>query len=123
MPRSTNLLRVLVLSIALAALAACSQYLDRRETISLNGGDSLAGNQVTQVVDPWPPASANHNIAFNGERMQAAVQRYRTHRIIEPVSVGTSSSYGSQSSGSQGGSTSANNTAPLGPQINQQATK
>lgn len=122
MPQSTNVLRVLVLSGALAALAACSQYLDHRETITLNGGNSIAGNQVTQVVDPWPPSSANHNIAFNGERMQAAVQRYRTHRIIEPVGTGTSS-MGGQGGGAQGGEGAANNTAPLGPQINQQATK
>ena len=37
-----------------AALAGCSEYLDRRDTISLNGGNSVATNEVTQMVDPWP---------------------------------------------------------------------
>ncbi len=117
---STNALRVLALSVALAlSLTACSEYLDRRETVSLNGGNALASNQATQVVDPWPRDSANHNIAFSGVRMQTAVERYRTHRIIEPVGTGTSGTFGQ--SGSSGGAAPANNTAPLGPQVNQQS--
>ncbi len=36
------------------------------------------------MVDPWPPASADKNIRFNGERMQQAVARYRTNKVIEP---------------------------------------
>jgi hypothetical protein len=119
---STNSLRVLALSAALATLlAACSEYLDRREAVSLNAGDALASNQVTQVVDPWPRDSANRNIAFNGERMQSAIARYRTNRVYAPVGIGTSGAYG-QSSGSQGGA-AANNTTPLGPTVNQQAVK
>jgi hypothetical protein len=119
---STNSLRVLTLSLALATLlAACSEYLDRRETVSLNGGNALVGNQVTQVVDPWPRASANRNIAFNGDRMQSAIARYRTNKVYQPVGIGTSGAY-SQSSSSQGGGT-ANNTTPLGPTVNQQAVK
>jgi hypothetical protein len=112
---------VLLLGAALAALAACSQYLDRREGVTLNAGNALAANQVTQMVDPWPPDSSNRNIGFNGERMQAAVARYRTGKVIEPVGMETSGAYG-QSSSSQGAN-SANNTTPLGPQVNQQPVK
>ena len=120
---STNSLRVLALSVALATLlAACSEYLDRRETISLNGGNALASNQATQVVDPWPRASANRNIAFSGERMQSAIQRYRTNQVYAPSGTGTSGAYGKSASSPQQ-STPANNTAPLGPTINQQGTK
>jgi hypothetical protein len=43
------------------------------------------------MVDPWSPASANKNIAFNGEKMQTAVERYRQGRIIPPVNATTSS--------------------------------
>jgi len=119
---STNSLRVLALTVALAtSLAACSEYLDRRETISLNGGNALASNQATQVVDPWPRASANRNIVFNGERMQSAIERYRTNRVFAPVGTGTSSAYGQSSSQQQG--EAANNTTPLGPTISQQSVK
>ena len=57
-----------------AALAGCSDdaYLDRRETVALHAGDAMATNRVTHTIDPWSPASANRNIAFNGERMQTA---------------------------------------------------
>ena len=70
-------------------LAACSDdYWVRRDTIALGAGDAIAGNAVTQMIDPWPPHSGDKTIAFNGEKMQAAVQRYRTNKIIEPADPG-----------------------------------
>jgi hypothetical protein len=73
-------------------LAGCSDiYFDRRETIVPVAGDSIAVNRAAQMVDPWPPASANKNIAFNGEKMQTAVERYRQGRVIPPVNTTTSS--------------------------------
>ena len=65
MPRSIK--PALALAALGVLLAGCSEYLDRRETISLNGGNALATNEVTMMVDPWPRYSANRNIAFNGE--------------------------------------------------------
>ena len=57
------------------ALAGCSDiYYDRRESIAAHAGDSVMTNQVTHMVDPWSRASANRNLAFNGERMQGARQ-------------------------------------------------
>jgi len=110
---SNNMMRTLALAALLAVLAGCSEYFDRRETISLNGGNSVATNQATQMVDPWPRASADRNIAFNGEKMQSAVQRYRTNRVISPSGIGTSSSY--QAPGSQG------SAAPVGQTVTQSA--
>jgi len=108
------MLRTLALAALLAALAGCSEYLDRRDTISLGGGDSVATNKVTQMVDPWPRASADKNIAFNGDKMESAVERYRTNRVIRPQGIGTSASY-------QQGSNTQNNTAPVGPTVTQSA--
>lgn len=72
-------------------LAGCSDvYFDRRETVALDGGDAAAANTVTQVVDPWPPNSGNKNIGFNGQKMQSAVQRYRTNTVIPPMNATTS---------------------------------
>lgn len=71
-----------------AMLAGCSDpglYLDRRDTIALSGGDAVAGNAVAQMVDPWPPASGNTQIGGNGQKMQSAVERYRTDKVTEPV--------------------------------------
>jgi hypothetical protein len=68
-------------------LAGCSNadfYLDRRDNIALSGGDAVAANTVTQMVDPWPANSGDKNIAFNGEKMQQAVARYRTGKVIQP---------------------------------------
>jgi hypothetical protein len=75
------------------ALAGCSDlYTDRRLSIAYSAGDAVATNRLTQMVDPWPRASAQRNIAFNGEKMQRAVQRYRTDTVIAPVNATTSSS-------------------------------
>jgi hypothetical protein len=80
-------------ALALATLlGGCSDiYFDRRETIVPTAGDAMASNRVVHMVDPWPPASANRNIAFNGEVMQSAVERYRQGRVIPPVNATTSS--------------------------------
>jgi hypothetical protein len=73
-----------------AALSACSEiYYDRRETVSLGAGEGVATNKVTHMVDPWPRHSANNQLAFDGERMQSAVQRYRRHEVIQPRSPTT----------------------------------
>ena len=69
-----------------ALLGACSDiYYDRRETVALGANDFNASNIAVQSVDPWPRYVGNKNIAFNGERMQAAVERYRRHEVIQPV--------------------------------------
>ena len=82
----------LVLIVATTQAGCSDIYLDRRDTIELSAGDALHSNQVTHMVDPWPAHSANKNIAFNGQKMQSAVERYRTNRVTRPVGMGTSSS-------------------------------
>jgi hypothetical protein len=73
-------------------LAGCSDiYFDRRETVALGADDHVASNRVAQMIDPWPRDVGTRDIAFNGEKMQSAVERYRTGRVILPVNVTTSS--------------------------------
>jgi hypothetical protein len=68
------------------AVAGCSEmYYDRRDTIALSAGDAVATNKVTQTIDPWSRASANNRIAFNGQRMQKAQDRYNRGQVITPV--------------------------------------
>ena len=110
--------RVVAGAVLLAsALAGCSDiYYDRRETVSFAAGDSVASAQAVQVIDPWPPAAYNRNIAYNGPRVAGAIERYRTGKIIEPKGTGTSSSYSSSSPSGQGGgaanSAGASSSAP-----------
>jgi hypothetical protein len=99
-----------------AMLAGCSDiYFDRRETIALSAGDALMTNRVTHMIDPWPPSSANRHIAYNGERAQAAVERYRQNRIIQPVNATTSSvdyARAQQAAAGAASSTQASTNAP-----------
>ena len=71
----------------LAVLGGCSEYLDRRDTIAKSGGNAVATNVVTHMVDPWPRASANRNIAFNGARIESAFERYRNNKVIAPRGI------------------------------------
>jgi hypothetical protein len=75
-----------------ALLAGCSDvYFDRRETLALGADDGVATDRVAQMIDPWPRDVGTRDIAFNGEKMQTAVERYRTGRTLPPVNVTTSS--------------------------------
>jgi hypothetical protein len=74
-----------------STLGGCADlYSDRRDTVSLSGGDAVAANQVMQMNDPWPGHSGNTSLAFNGQRMQSAVERYRTNNVTQPVDPMTS---------------------------------
>lgn len=77
---------VAVVVVIASAVAGCAEiYYDRRETVGAGSGDALASNKVSQMVDPWPPASANNRIAFNGRLMQSAQDRYNRGKVITPV--------------------------------------
>lgn len=81
--------RAIAAAVALSALlAGCSDiYYDRRESISLGAGNAIASNQVEEMTDPWPRYSNNNKLAFNGERMQRAVECYRKNRVNQPVDL------------------------------------
>jgi hypothetical protein len=117
---------LLVLSLA-AALGGCAGapydphgYLDRRDSIDLSAGDANASNIAMQMVDPWPSYAGNKNFAYNGQRMQAAVERYRNNQVTPPRGIGASSVYAPSSNGNSGNG--AGNTTPVGPTVTQTAT-
>ena len=84
---------LIVLALAATTLTgACTDmYLDRRDTVSFGAGDAVAANKVVHMVDPWPPYAGNRSIAFDGERMAAAAERYRTNKVT-PLSTAATSS-------------------------------
>jgi len=105
---SSKATRTLALATILVILGGCSEYLDRRDTIALSGGNAVATNVVTHMVDPWPRESANRNIAFNGAKIETAFERYRTNRVVTPRGIGTSSTY------SDAGPPAASSAGPVG---------
>ena len=92
---------------AVAAVGGCAEpdlYLDRRDTISLHAGDAVAANIAVQTIDPWPRVAGNRDIPANGDRMQAAGERYRTGKVTAPKGLGTSSvDFEEKSSGGDSG--------------------
>lgn len=118
-PRNKFSLAVLLAATSAATLGGCSEYLDRRDGVSLVSGNAVATNKIVQMVDPWPPESANRNIAFNGQRSQAAVERYRFNKVIQPRSIQTSGSFGQGGGGGDAGASST--PAPVGQTVTQSA--
>jgi hypothetical protein len=119
-PRTESRWRTAAAAVALcAALAGCSDiYYDRRETIALGADDAKATDEIAQTIDPWPRQVGNRNIAFDGSRMQSAVERYRTNRGYPPVNVTTSSvayEQAEQAAAAASNATNQNMSAPAAP--------
>lgn len=112
MQPSSKLVRGIAVAVFAAGLAGCSEYLDRRDGLSVQGGNAVATNKVAQMVDPWPRYSGDRNIAFNGSVMGSAVERYRTGRVIPPNGNSTSGTYGAQQNGNAAAPTTGQPTAP-----------
>jgi hypothetical protein len=79
--------RAILGAAALAVLlGGCSDiFTDRRETLALGGGDSIAANVAEQTIDPMPRYAYDRNIPYNGERMQRAVECYRADKVNQPI--------------------------------------
>ena len=56
---------------------AVQDYSQRSNTIALSAGNDQEVNSRIQMIDPWPPYSADTRIPGDGERMAGAVERYR----------------------------------------------
>jgi hypothetical protein len=115
--------KLVLVALAASGLSACANvapydphgYLERRDSIELSAGDANAHNIAVQMVDPWPRSAGNKNIAFNGQRMQAAVERYRNNQVIPPRGVSSSGVYGSAVNSNP--TPAANNGTPVGPTV------
>lgn len=123
MSRLTKLLPLAFLA-AVGLLAGCTTddiydphgYLARRDSIALSAGDANASNIAIQTVDPWPIYAGDRNIAYNGQRMQAAVERYRTNRVVTPQGMSPSGVY---TDGQSQAPAQLSSASPIGPTITQ----
>jgi hypothetical protein len=115
--------KLVLVTLAAGCIGGCAKtdiydphgYLARRDSIELSAGDANAHNIAVQMVDPWPRYAGNKNIAFNGQRMQAAVERYRNNQVIPPRGISASGVYGS--GGNSNPTPAANNNTPVGPTV------
>jgi hypothetical protein len=90
--RAARALSVVPALAVAAMLGGCADiYYDRRETVTFHAGDAAASNKVIHTIDPWPRVAANRNIETQGERMQRAIERYRTNKTTPLMTTSTSS--------------------------------
>jgi hypothetical protein len=75
--RPTKLALSLLAAAFAAAAAGCTEYLERRETISFHAGDAVAANRAIHTIDPWPPYASNTRLETSGRRVANAIERYQ----------------------------------------------
>ncbi len=98
MPLSSNKTAIrfaAVMVLCLPALA-CTQpnYLnhgDRTDTVTFQAGDAVAHNKVVQTHNPWPGYARRTHIHTNGEKIDLAIDRYKSDQVKEPESESTGS--------------------------------
>ena len=85
-------------------LAGCSDiYYDRRETVSFGAGDAVESNKVAHIIDPWPRAAGDRRLETDGQRMQRAVERYRTNKTYPLRTLSPSTVYDATPQGAAAG--------------------
>lgn len=52
------------------------RYVQRSETITMDGGDAKQVNAATHIITPWPRYVNDRRIAYDARRVGAAVTRY-----------------------------------------------
>jgi hypothetical protein len=62
---------------ATVMLVGCTEYLDRRETVSFGAGNAQQANLITHVISPLPSHAADRDLLFDGDRVGSGVERYR----------------------------------------------
>lgn len=107
MPRRSDRIRIVAAAVLVGSLlAGCSDiYYDRRETVSFAANDATASAQATQIINPWPAASADRSHLSDGAVVAGAVERYRTCQVVQPRPTTTSGTYNTQATPPQPGCT------------------
>jgi hypothetical protein len=63
-----------------------AEYLHRSDTITLSAGNAKDVNATTHMIDPWPRHVANRRIPGHGERMEHAIEHYKSGAPAAPSS-------------------------------------
>ena len=92
--------RLIILTLAATALAACSHVDERTGSVDRHFGEAAAWNKEAQVIDPDPVYDdAGAKPGDSGAVAAAASKRYRTDAVKQPQREQTTSG----STGSSGG--------------------
>jgi hypothetical protein len=58
------------------------QNVARSQTITLSAGNAPKSNEAIQVIDPWPRYVYDTHIPGDGQRLAAAVDRYKDVTLL-----------------------------------------
>ena len=90
----SRIVRVAVVAALCAPAIACTQpnylnYADRTDTVTFQAGDAEAHNRVVQTQNPWPRYAKQTHIHTNGEKMEQAIERYKSDAVKDTKAVST----------------------------------
>lgn len=91
-----RVLRPSLTFVMVLTVSGCTDYLKRRDTLTLESGEAIQANMAVHVIDPSPPASARIVRDMDGERLQHGIERYRNPQSglgggtgIAPIPIGS----------------------------------
>lgn len=68
-------------------LSGCSEYVERREGISIAGGDAVRANIAVHVMDPWAAGAHKRSMLLDSERQTARAKTFNAGTAA-PAGVG-----------------------------------
>ena len=87
-----TLRQFIALTVVASAAAGCNvalpfddpfeQNLARSQTVTLSAGNAAKSNEAIQVIDPWPRYVYDTHIPGDGQRLAAAVDRYKDVTLL-----------------------------------------
>ena|SRR5579872_6809253 len=87
-----TLRQFIALTVVASAAAGCNvalpfddpfeQNLARSQTVTLSAGNAAKSNEAIQIIDPWPRYVYDTHIPGDGQRLAAAVDRYKDVTLL-----------------------------------------
>ncbi len=87
-----TLRQFIALTVVASAAAGCNvalpfddpfeQNLARSQTVTLSAGNAAKSNEAIQIIDPWPRYVYDTHIPGDGQRLAAAVDRYKDVTLV-----------------------------------------
>ena len=86
-PRALRPLRLAAAAALAVSVMACTEYVERRETVAAHAGNAVAANRALHTIDPWPAASADTRIETSGRRIADAIERDETRAAAKEAAA------------------------------------
>ncbi len=87
--RPAAVIRLATLGALVFTLAACENYIARRDTISSSTGNAIRSNVALHTDNFWPRQAFDRNVPMEGTRAVANTRAYDARVVGSPTATAT----------------------------------